>query len=72
MRLRSDANDRLCSRMIEVPADEIEIVANQLRLEPPDDGRVQLDVTDDGSLVATWTSDSRPCSVGPSTGRPLP
>lgn len=56
--------------MIEAPADEIDLVAKQLQVNPAD-GPVRLTVDENGSLIAEWTSGGTPTKVGPAITRPL-
>lgn len=56
---------------IEVGADEIQVLVDQLAANPPD-GKVRLIEAENGSLIAEWTSDGHPASVGATTTRQLP
>jgi hypothetical protein len=56
--------------MIQAQADELELVANQVRLHPPDDVVTLEDVG--GSLYAHWTSGGEKVSVGPSVTKQRP
>jgi len=56
--------------MIEAPADEIDLVAKQLQVNPGD-GPVRLTGDENGSLIAEWTSGGTTTKVGPAITRPL-
>jgi hypothetical protein len=56
--------------MIEVAADEIKALCDQLQANPADD-LVQLGVVN-GSLIAEWTSGGTTTKVGPSVTKELP
>jgi len=56
--------------MIEVAADEIKFLCDQLQANPADD-LVQLGAVN-GSLIAEWTSGGTTTKVGPSVTKELP
>ncbi|MDQ6778837.1 MAG: hypothetical protein M3071_22010 [Actinomycetota bacterium] len=56
--------------MIEVAADEIRALCDQLQANPPDD-LVRVGAVN-GSLIAEWTSGGTPTKVGPSVTNELP
>jgi hypothetical protein len=57
-------------RMIEVAADEIKFLCDELQTHPADD-LVQLGAVN-GSLIAEWTSGGTTTKVGPSVTKELP
>jgi len=56
--------------MIEVAADEIKLLCDQLQANPADD-LVQVGAVN-GSLIAEWTSGGKTTKVGPSVTEELP
>jgi hypothetical protein len=56
--------------MIEVAADEVKVLCDQLQANPPD-GLLRLGAVN-GSLIAEWTSGGSTTKVGPSVSRELP
>lgn len=52
----------MSSQHWEVRADDIEMISDQLKANPPD-GLVAIEQTEHGDLTAVWTSGGQRCSI---------